>query len=175
MNHTTEPSRSIRSTKPSIAIGSDHAGFELKQRLVEYLKAQGHDVADFGPSAPDPTDYADIAGPLAEAVVDGQHRLGIVICSNGVGVSIAANKVRGARAALVGDSWSARRAREHTDCNILALGAYVVGWQIAREIVDAFLAAEFEGGRHARRLGKLAQIEARHRPTERSAELSPMT
>ena len=175
MSHTTEPSRSIDSAKLSIAIGSDHAGFELKQHLVQYLTAQGRDVTDFGPSAPDPTDYADIAAPLAEAVVDGQHRLGIVICSNGVGVSIAANKVRGARAALVGDSWSARRAREHTDCNILALGAYVVGSQIAREIVDAFLAAEFEGGRHARRLGKLAQVEARHSPAERSAELSPMT
>ncbi len=175
MSHMTETSRSSHQYQQSIAIGSDHAGYELKQHLLQYLTAQGWDVADFGPSAPDPTDYADIAAPLAEAVVDGQHRLGIVICSNGVGVSIAANKVRGARAALVADSWSARRAREHTDCNILALGAYVIGSQIAREIVDAFLSAEFEGGRHARRLGKLAQVEARHSSVERSAELSPMT
>ncbi len=171
-----------------IAIGSDHAGFELKERLRERLAAQGHELRDFGPVSNEPTDYADTAAPLAEAVVDGQHQLGIVICSNGVGVSIAANKVRGARAALCADPWSARRSREHTDCNILALGAYVTGHALAAEIVDAFLAAEFEGGRHVRRLAKLAAVEAQHsEPTERpveneaqsasaerSTELSPM-
>ena len=154
-----------------IAIGSDHAGFELKERLRERLAAQGHELRDFGPVTNEPTDYADTAAPLAEAVVDGQHQLGIVICSNGVGVSIAANKVRGARAALCADPWSARRAREHTDCNILALGAYVTGHALAAEIVDAFLAAEFEGGRHVRRLAKLAAVEAQYsEPTERPAE-----
>lgn len=169
-----------------IAIGSDHAGFELKERLRHRLSGQGHQVRDFGPETDDPTDYADIAAPLAEAVVDGQHQLGIVICSNGVGVSIAANKVRGARAALCSDAWTARRAREHTDCNVLALGSYVLNDTLADEIVDAFLDAEFEGGRHARRLGKLAKVEAKHceQPTadlfdearERTAEveLSPM-
>ncbi len=168
-----------------IAIGSDHAGFELKERLRDRLSGQGHQVRDFGPESNDPTDYADIAAPLAEAVVDGQHQLGIVVCSNGVGVSIAANKVRGARTALCTDTWSARRARQHTDCNVLALGSYVTGHALAAEIVDAFIESEFEGGRHVRRLAKLAAVEAKHseplpepvdesqeRPAE--AELSPM-
>ena len=145
-----------------IAIGSDHAGFELKERLRDRLSEQGHQVRDFGPGSTDPTDYADIAAPLAEAVVDGQHQLGIVICSNGVGVSIAANKVRGARAALCTDTWSARRARQHTDCNVLALGSYVTGHALAGEIVDTFIETEFEGGRHVRRLAKLAAVEAKH-------------
>ncbi len=168
-----------------IAIGSDHAGFELKERLRERLSAQGHQVQDFGPASAEPTDYADIAAPLAEAVVDGQHHLGIVICSNGVGVSIAANKVRGARAALCADPWTARRARQHTDCNVLALGSYVTGHALAGEIVDAFVEAEFEGGRHVRRLAKLAAVEARHAEHDapaietqhaqpQQAQLSPM-
>lgn len=166
-----------------IAIGSDHAGFLLKELLRDRLIEQGHDVCDFGPTVPDPTDYADIAAPLAEAVVDGQHQLGIVICSNGVGVSIAANKVRGARAALCTDPWSARRARQHTDCNVLALGSFVTGHALAGEIVDTFIATEFEGGRHVRRLAKLAAVESKHAESpdelsdqgnEREAELSPM-
>ena len=168
-----------------IAIGGDHAGFQLKEQLRDRLIEQGHHVRDFGPASPDPIDYADIAAPLAEAVVDGQHQLGIVICSNGVGVSIAANKVRGARAALCADPWSARRARQHTDCNVLALGSYVTGHALAGEIVDAFIEAEFEGGRHVRRLAKLAAVELKHAgpSTELSnegherqakAEISPM-
>ena len=164
-----------------IAIGSDHAGYELKQLLSQRLTEAGHRVADFGPATAEPTDYSDIAAPLAEAVVAGEHQLGIVVCSNGVGVSIAANKVRGARAALCADPWTARRAREHTDCNILALGSYVTGHALACEIVDAFVGASFEGGRHVRRLAKLAAVEARHSEpdadvTEQQAqaELSPM-
>ncbi|MDE2891639.1 MAG: ribose 5-phosphate isomerase B [Chloroflexota bacterium] len=164
-----------------IAIGSDHAGYELKEKLRERLAGQGHQVRDFGPASSEPTDYADIAAPLAEAVVDGQHQLGIVICSNGVGVSIAANKVRGARAALCGDTWSARRARQHTDCNVLALGSHVIGHALAGEIADVFIESEFEGGRHVRRLAKLAAVESKHSDTrdeenERhaEAELSPM-
>ncbi len=161
-----------------IAIGSDHAGFDLKERLRDRLHRQGHQVRDFGPYSSEPTDYADIAAPLAEAVVDGQCQLGIVVCSNGVGVSIAANKVRGARAALCTDTWSARRAREHTDCNVLALGSYVTGHALAGEIVDTFVAAEFEGGRHVRRLAKLAAVEAKHsesatEPTQQHAERLP--
>ena len=146
----------------NIAIGSDHAGYELKERLYARLLEQGHQVRDFGPFTPERIDYTDTAAPLAEAVVDGQHQLGIVICSNGVGVSIAANKVRGARAALCTDEWSARRARQHTDCNVLALGSYVTSDAKADVIVDAFISAEFEGGRHARRLWKLAAVEAKH-------------
>ena len=150
----------------SIAIGSDHAGFELKERIRNHLTERGYDVRDFGPQTSTAIDYPDIAAPLAEAVVNGAHRLGIIICSNGVGVSVAANKVRGARAALCADTWTARRAREHTDCNILALGSYAVGHAIAIEIAEAFLHAEFEGGRHIRRLLKLRDIEARHLPEQ---------
>lgn len=164
-----------------IAIGSDHAGFELKELLRERLTSQGHQIADFGPKTFESTDYADVAAPLAEAVVDGQHQLGIVVCSNGVGVSIAANKVRGARAALCSDTWSARRARQHTDCNVLALGSYVIGHALAGEIVDAFIESEFEGGRHVRRLAKLAAVESKHSESrdeenerQAEAELSPM-
>ena len=166
-----------------IAIGSDHAGFGLKDELRDRLIGQGHEVRDFGPDRPDPTDYTDIAAPLAESVVAGQHQLGIVICSNGVGVSIAATKVRGARAALCADTWTARRARAHTDCNVLALGAHAIGNALAGEIVDAFLETEFEGGRHVRRLAKLAAVEAQHSDphselldegNQREAELSPM-
>ena len=142
-----------------IAIGSDHAGFQLKQRLRDHLIDAGHDVRVYGPDTDAPIDYPDVAAPLAEAVVAGRRQLGIVICSNGVGVSIAANKVRGARAALCADPWSARRAREHTDCNILALGSYVIGPVVAEEVVDAFLNASFAGGRHVHRLAKLAAIE----------------
>ena len=148
-----------------IAIGSDHAGFALKQHISAQLIAAGHEIQDYGCDSPDSVDYPDIAGPLAEAVVVGRHHLGIVICSNGVGVSIAANKVRGARAALCSDTWSARRAREHTDCNILALGAQAIGAFLAAEIVDAFIAGEFEGGRHVRRLAKLAALEERQLPS----------
>lgn len=147
-----------------IAIGSDHAGFALKRHISAQLIAAGHEIQDYGCDSPDSVDYPDIAGPLAEAVAAGRHQLGIVMCSNGVGVSIAANKVRGARAALCADTWSARRSREHTDCNILALGAQAVGAHVAAEIVEAFIAAEFEGGRHVRRLAKLAAIEDRHAP-----------
>ncbi len=144
-----------------IAIGADHAGFELKERLREHMTAQGHDVIDYSAPTPERSDYPDIAAPLAEAVVEGRHELGVVVCSNGVGVSITANKVAGARAALCADPWTARRAREHTDCNILALGSYVTGHALAAEILDAFIEAEFEGGRHQRRLAKLAAVESR--------------
>lgn len=142
-----------------IAIGSDHTGYALRQQLIAELNGQGHDTADYGCPGVDSVDYPDIAAPLAESVVAGEHDLGILICSNGVGISIAANKVPGARAALCTDTWTARRAREHTDCNILALGAYVVGSAVASEIVSTFITAEFEGGRHERRLSKIAALE----------------
>ncbi len=142
-----------------IAIGSDHTGIELKQSLSRHILDGGHELDDFGTHATASVDYPDIVAPLARAVVAGDHRLGIVICSNGVGVSIAANKVRGVRAALCADPWSARRARQHTDANILALGAWSLGRAVAEEIVEAFLNAEFEGGRHIRRLAKLGALE----------------
>lgn len=142
-----------------IAIGSDHTAVDLKHTLSERLRAAGHEIDDFGARSSDSTDYPDIAAPLARAVRDGRHELGILLCSNGVGVSIAANKVSGIRAALCADPWSARRAREHTNANVLALGAWTTGRAVAEEIVDAFVSAEFEGGRHVRRLAKLAEIE----------------
>ena len=162
-----------------IAIGSDHTGFELKQALCRRLGEAGRDVVDFGTHSSESIDYPDIAAPLARAVVDGRYQLGIVICSNGVGVSIAANKVAGARAALCADPWSARRARQHTDANILALGAWSLGRAVAEEIVDAFVDSEFEGGRHVRRLAKIGAIEREERdaaddaPQEPSEEPSP--
>lgn len=143
-----------------VAIGSDHAGFALKERLREHLASLGHEPSDFG--CPDETsvDYPDIARPLAEAVAAGQFDLGVLTCSNGVGMSITANKVPGVRAALCHDPFSARRAREHTDANVLCLGAWCVGEGVAREVLEAFLAGTFQGGRHARRLDKVRALDA---------------
>jgi ribose 5-phosphate isomerase B len=143
-----------------IAIGSDHAGFALKEDLRQHLAALGHEPFDLGCSSEASVDYPDIAVPLAEAVRDGDYDLGMLICSNGVGMSIAANKVRGVRAALCHDTFSARRARQHTDANVLCLGAWAIGQGVAREILEAFLEGQFEGGRHARRVDKIKAIEA---------------
>ena len=142
-----------------IAIGSDHTGVDLKRMLSQRLRDAGHEIHDFGTHSDESVDYPDIVAPLAAAVVNGRDQLGIVLCSNGVGVSIAANKVNGVRAALCADPWTARRARQHTDANILAIGAWVTGRALAQEIVDNFVNASFEGGRHVRRLAKLAAIE----------------
>jgi ribose 5-phosphate isomerase B len=142
-----------------IAIGSDHNGLTLKQALSQHIGALGHGVSDFGCPDAASVDYTDIAVPLSRAVVSGQHDLGILICSNGVGMSICANKVRGIRAALCHEPFSARRARQHTDANVLCLGSWSIGEGVAREVVEAFLAAQFEGGRHARRLEKVMALE----------------
>ena len=155
-----------------IAIGSDHTGIDLKRSLIRRLSEAGHEVEDFGTHSDESVDYPDVAAPLARAVAASSERLGIVICSNGVGVSIAANKVRGVRAALCADAWSARRARQHTNANVLALGAWNTGRAVAEEIVDAFVSAEFEGGRHARRLAKLAQLEG-EQAADLAADLTP--
>ena len=146
-----------------VAIGSDHAGFELKQILVEELKAWGDEVVDFGTHSLESMDYPDVAEPLAQAVAAGDHDFGVLICSNGVGPSIVANKVHGVRCGLCHDTFSARRAREHTDCNILAMGAWAIGRGAATDILRAFRDAEFEGGRHERRLGKVKAIDDRMR------------
>lgn len=142
-----------------IAIGSDHAGFALKETLKEHLVSLGHQVEDFG--CPDETsvDYPDIARPLAEAVAARRQDLGVLVCSNGVGMSIAANKVRGVRAALCHDPFSARRAREHTDANVLCLGAWCIGQGLALEVLEAFLQSRFQGGRHARRVDKVRALD----------------
>ena len=143
-----------------IAIGSDHAGFRLKQVLLEHVASLGHESSDFG--CPDETsvDYPDFTVPLAQAVIAGEQDLGILICSTGVGMSIAANKLKGIRAALCHDTFSARRARQHTDANILCLGSWCIGEGAARDVVEAFLNGEFQGGRHVRRLEKIRALEA---------------
>jgi ribose 5-phosphate isomerase B len=144
-----------------VAFGADHAGFELKQRLVQAGRALGHEVQDLGTHNGDSVDYPDLAEAVARAVVEGRADLGVVACSNGVGVSITANKVPGIRCALCYTTWGAARARQHTNANVLALGAWEIGPAIAEDILRVFLSEKFEGGRHERRLAKLAAVEER--------------
>ena len=142
-----------------VAIGSDHAGFELKKLLCEQLAGLGDEVEDFGTDSTESCDYPDIAIPLARRVAAGEFDFGVFICSNGVGPSIVANKVHGVRAALCHDTFSATRAREHTDANILCMGAWAIGRGAAAKVLRAFRAAEFQGGRHLRRLAKLQALD----------------
>jgi ribose 5-phosphate isomerase B len=142
-----------------IAIGSDHRGFVLKEALKELLGELGHEWVDFGCQGEDPVDYPDIARPVAEVVGGGEYQRGILICGNGIGMSIAANKVKGVLAALCDDTFAARLARRHNDVNVLCLGAWRIGRGLAEEIVKVFLSEDFEGGRHARRLEKVRAIE----------------
>lgn len=142
-----------------IAIGSDHAGFELKQAITSLLSELGHSYEDFGCYNTSSVDYPDIGRSVAEAVSQGKFEQGILVCSTGVGMSIVANKVRGIRAALCQDTFSARRAREHNDANVLCLGEWVIGQGLAREVVTTYLCSEFVGGRHARRVEKIQALE----------------
>ncbi|MCL4240415.1 MAG: RpiB/LacA/LacB family sugar-phosphate isomerase [Dehalococcoidia bacterium] len=144
-----------------VGFGADHAGFELKQHLMETARSLGHEPVDYGTYSADSVDYPDFAEPVARDTVAGDLDLGVVICSNGVGVSIVANKVPGARAALCHTGWGASRARQHTDANVLALGAWEIGRAIADECLTAFLAGSPEEGNHARRRDKLAKVERR--------------
>ncbi|MBI4284296.1 MAG: ribose 5-phosphate isomerase B [Chloroflexi bacterium] len=141
-----------------LAIGCDHRGLELKQAVKGMVAQAGHACQDFGCCSPEPVDYPDIARQVAEAVTGGNFERGILVCDSGIGMSIAANKVRGARAALCGDAFMARRARQHNDANILCLGTHQP-LEAVREMIDAFLTTEFEGGRHARRLDKIRAME----------------
>lgn len=141
-------------------LGSDHAGYELKERLAIHLVGAGHDVTDVGTDSTDPVDYPDYAAAVARAVVAGDGDRGIVICGSGAGASIAANKITGARSAVVHDHYTAHQAVEHDDMNVLTLGARVIGETTAIEIADAFLAAEFTGEeRHVRRLRKVVELD----------------
>ena len=142
-----------------IAIGSDHSGFAMKQAIVGLLSELGHSYKDFGCFSSNSVDYPDIAQPVAEAVSKKSFDRGILICSTGIGMSIAANKVPGIRAAVCHDTFSARRAREHNDANVLCLGEWVIGQGLMREIVTTYLGADFAGGRHARRLKKIHAME----------------
>lgn len=143
-----------------LAFGTDHAAYQLKDHLVSYARGLGHDVRDFGTNGPESVDYPEYALAVANEVVAGRVDLGVVICSNGVGISITANKVVGIRAALCYTSWGSARARSHTNANVLALGGLEIGTAIAEEILNAFLTSEFEvGGRHERRVNQLIEIE----------------
>ena len=143
-----------------IVIGADHAGFPLKQELLDHLTAEGHMVLNVGTDSTDPVDYPDYAAAVARAVVAGEGERGIVVCGSGAGASIAANKITGARSAVVHDHYTAHQAVEHDDMNVLALGARVIGVTTAMEIVDAYLGARFTGEeRHARRLRKVVELD----------------
>ena len=143
----------------TIAIGSDHGGFRLKEEIKNLLTELGREYRDFGTHSPASVDYPDIAASVARSVASGECERGILICGTGIGISIAANKVRGIRAALCGDEFSAQMAREHNDANILALGERVTGPGLARAIVAKWLTSEFAGGRHAQRLCKIGVLE----------------
>ncbi len=147
-----------------IAIGADHAGFDLKEHLKGLLSAAGHEVADLGTDSTAPVDYPPICAAVAREVVAGRAERGIVIGGSGQGEQLAANKVRGARASLCNDLYTARFARLHNDANVLSIGARVVGTGLAEEILRAWLETGFEGGRHARRVAQLAEIEAGELP-----------
>jgi ribose 5-phosphate isomerase B len=143
-----------------IAIGSDHGGFRLKEDIKEFLKEQGYEFRDFGTNSTDSVDYPDFARAVAQAVASGECGRGILICGTGVGISIAANKVKGIRAALCTDEYTAQMSREHNDANILALGERVTGFGLARSIVAKWLTTDFAGGRHSKRVCKIADLEA---------------
>ena len=142
-----------------VAIGADQGGYELKQRVAEFLIAQGYAVSDLGVHRLESVDYPDIAALVARAVAAGEAERGILICGTGIGVSLAANKVDGVRAALCTDCYMARMAREHNDAQILCLGGRVLGVGSALDIVQVFLGSEFLGGRHARRVDKISALE----------------
>jgi ribose 5-phosphate isomerase B len=143
-----------------IAIGADHAGFLLKQHLVETLGALGHEVVDLGTDGEEPVDYPPICAAVGRAVAAGEADRGIVLGGSGQGEQIAANKVRGVRAALCNDLYTARLSRQHNDANVLSMGGRIVAFGLADEILTLWLSTEFEGGRHERRVGQLAEIEA---------------
>ena len=144
-----------------LAIGSDHGGYELKQAVMKRLAERGVEYRDYGTYSSESCDYPDFGEAVGRAVASGECERGIVICGTGIGISIAANKVRGVRCALCGDCYSAEMTRRHNDANILAMGARVLGEGLALKIVDTFLDTGFDGGRHTRRVEKLAAIEGR--------------
>ena len=142
-----------------IAIGSDHAGYLLKQHVIGTLKELGHDVDDHGTHSEEPVDYPPICAGVARTVAEGQADRGIVLGGSGQGEQIAANKVRGIRAALCNDLYTARLSRQHNDANVLSMGGRIVAFGLADEIVALWLSTEFEGGRHVRRVEQISEIE----------------
>ncbi len=145
-----------------IALGADHAGWQLKEEIKAWLLDRTLPLLDFGTHSTDPVDYPDYALQVAEAVVSGKAERGLLVCGTGIGMAMAANKLPGARAAFCPDLFTARMSREHNDANVLTLGGRLTGRELALEIVDMWLRTEFKGGRHSRRLGKIAELERRH-------------
>ena len=135
-----------------VAIGSDHGGFQYKEKIIDYLSARNIPYVDLGTHTPESCDYPDIARAVCERIISGKSNRGILVCGTGIGMSIAANKVRGIRAALCGDTYSARVSRAHNNANVLCLGQRVIGEHLALDIVDIWLKTGFEGGRHKRRV-----------------------
>ena len=146
-----------------IVIASDHGGFRLKQEIIKQLEGKNIEYEDFGAYSEESVDYPDYGQRVGEAVASGCFDRGIVICGTGIGISIAANKVPGVRAALCGDCFSAKASREHNNANVLALGERVIGVELAKMIVDVWLDTEFAGERHERRVNKIGEIEGKYR------------
>jgi len=146
-----------------VAVGSDHAGFELKEKVKAFLEAEGVEIQDLGTGSTDSVDYPDFAASVAEAVRDGRADRGILMCGSGIGICIAANKIRGIRAALVADLQFARLSREHNDANVLCLPGRFMEPRVADQIVKVWLETPFAGGRHERRVSKIRELEERER------------
>ncbi|ADO82786.1 ribose 5-phosphate isomerase B [Ilyobacter polytropus] len=140
-----------------IALGADHGGFELKEKIKEHLIEKGHEILDLGAHSKESVDYPEFGRAVGEAVLDKKAECGIIVCGTGIGISIAANRIKGVRAALCTDTTMAKLTRQHNDANVLALGARIIGDVLALDILDTFLSTEFEGGRHAVRIGKLEE------------------
>jgi ribose 5-phosphate isomerase B len=146
-----------------VCVATDHAGLPLKAPVIDWLEAAGHEVADFGVDSPEPVDYPDVIAPAARAVAAGECRLGIVLGGSGTGEQIVANKIRGIRCVEASEPVTARLGREHNDANVLAMGARIIGTEVALACVAAFVGGEFQAGRHTQRVEKIAALEARER------------
>lgn len=142
-----------------IGIGNDHSALELKAEIIEFLKEKGHEVVNFGTDSSESCDYPKYGEAVGRAVAAKEVDCGILICGTGLGISLAANKVKGVRAAVCSEPFTAKMSRAHNDCNVLAFGARVVGAELAKMIVDVWLNTEFEGGRHQRRVDMIMEIE----------------
>ncbi len=145
----------IANQKFRIAVGSDHAGFGFKGMIAEHLRELGHEVVDFGTYSTDPVDYPLIGFKVGEAVASGECHRGVLTCGSSLGVAMAANKVKGVRAASIGEPYSAKLSRQHNDCNVICFGERLTGWDMVRECLDVWLETEAEGGRHQRRVKEI--------------------
>lgn len=146
----------------SIAVGCDHYGLKLKNVIVQFLKEKGVEFEDFGTMNEEPVDYPDIAEKVANSIAQGKHDRGILICGTGLGMAIAANKVRGIRAATCHDIYSAERSRKSNNAQIIAMGGQIIGPELAKKLIEAWLASEFQGGRSERKVNKIMEIERRN-------------